>query len=402
MSGAYGIHGVLLIVEAAFGYEPFEVTPSWTDISKYVHRVVIRRGAQSTPLPRTVAGQCMLTLNNDDDRFDPNNGSSPYDPDVVLSVPIRVRATWDSTTYPLYYGFASTWNVTYLHTGFRSVAVVPCVDALQLFNQHNIGNETYPVSSVSSRNTAVLDDIGWPAGWRASDNSLGWVEAFPVDADNRPEISAYQHLVNVANADAGRIYIGANGDFVFYNRVHYDGGGPVAGTFGPVSADLDYSNMTPKYDDDHLYNDIRITRSEGKTQQVTNAASIAKYRNRTLAQSGIMVDDGAALNIAEWQLARFKDVNPRIHELTIKPQSDPANIWPVVLGIDLRDSIIIMTDPKGGGDDLNQQVTIEAIKHDITVDKWDVAYGCYPLATIETDSYWTLGTSELGTTAKLA
>jgi len=92
----------------------------------------------------------------------------------------------------------------------------------------------------------------------------------------------------------------------------------------------------------------------------------------------------------------------RIEAIDIRPQSDPANIWPVVLGIDLRDSITVKTDPPGSGDGLNQQVTVESIGHVITLDTWDVSYGCFPLASIETGSYWILGTSELDTETVLA
>ena len=394
---AFGTYGVELIVEAAFGYAPYSGV-SWTDISKYVHRIVIRRGAESTPIPRTVAGQCTLELNNDDGRFDPNNTAGTYYPDVILTVPIRIRATWDSTTYPIYSGFANSWDVAYPYKGSRSIVTVPCADGFQLLNQYLIpASATYAEQRTDVRIAAVLDDVAWPSGLRDLDTGVENVEAFTAgDA----ETSALNHLTSVANAEVGRIFISGDGSFTFHNRTHHAGGATSKGTFGP--SDLPYVDVAPSYDDNHLYNDIRVTRTAGETQTATDATSITAYRQRTLEQGGIMVNDAAAMSVAEWQLDMFKDMAARIDTITINPQASPTALWPVILGVDLRDAIVVKVVPRSGADSLNQQVSIEYIKHDIGVDRWLTTYGCYPLSTFAVGDYWIVGTSELDTETAIA
>ena len=393
--GAFSTYDVKLIVEAAFGYAPY-ATPTWTDISKHVHQASIRRGGAATVTPRAVAGRCTLTLNNDDDRFDPNNTGSPYTPDVKVSVPIRIRATYATVTYPLFYGFVTSWDIEYPAKGHRSIATVPCVDGLQLLNQHDISDETYPIQDTDARIVAVLDAVGWPAGWRALDSAVASVEAFTPTQS----VSAYTHLVQVADAEVGSVFIAADGDFSFHNRIHHSGGATSEGTFGP--SDLAMDEVTPAYDDEFLYNDVRVKRATGVEQIASDAASITAHRNRTLSHVGIMETDAGAMNVAEWEVALFKDINPRIDNIKVKPQADPANVWPVVLNVDLGDSITVKTAPHGGGDGLDQQLTVNQIWHDIRPDRWETAYGCYPLAAFEIADYWILGTSTLGTETRLA
>ena len=396
--GSASFGSLQLSVQAAFGYAPY-ASPSWTEITPYVHKITIRRGAARTVTPRAVAGRCTLTLNNQDDRFDPNNTASPYYPDVVVTVPIRVQATWATVTYPVFYGFAGSWDVTYLAKGHRSVMVVPCVDGLALLNQHDISDQTYTVQDTDTRIGAVLSAVGWPGVLQDLDANIASVEAFAPTAT----VSAYKHLVDVAAAEVGRVFVAADGSLTFHNRTHHSGGASSEGTFGPATTDLDFDTVTPTYDDRFLYNDVRIKRATGTEQAASDATSITDHRNRTLSHAGIMVDDNSALNVAEWEVAMYKDVETRIRQVTVKPQADPTNLWPVVLGVDLHDSITVKTDPKGGGDGLNQQVAVESIRHDVTVDRWKTTYGCHPLSAAEIANYWILGTSnDLDTDTVLA
>jgi len=547
---AYGTHGVEMSIEAAFGYAPY-ATPVWTDISKYMRSVTIKRGIAASAVPQPVAGRCTLTLQNSDGRFDPSNTSSPYSPDILITVPIRVRAIYNVVTYPLYYGFATAWTVSYPGKGAVSLTTVECSDALQLFNQQSLAGSMYELEATDTRIGNILDDAGWPAGWRALDSGLARTG---VHADTGG--SALQHLTDAASAEAGRIFVAADGDVTFHNRTHHSGGATSEGTFG--ASDLAISDVVPQYDDRHLYNDVTVTRRPGadvtlrietvprdesdgggpvggptgnvtitngvgesvnvdwetvingggtvlKTaleslstidsvtvtvnagsvdpngisaprpatvgianatpsaalivgnsrgalspnvggirtpgrhvdayanggsvnfvhviepdvvedvggtslpaefdiitipastpipQTATDATSVTAYRKRNITFAGTaQSNDAEAKNVAEWVLATYKDMQTRIESISIHPQADPTNVWPVVLGVDLRDSLTVTTVPPGGGTGLNQQVTVESITHQIGLDTWKVGYGCFPLAAIETANYWIVGSS---------
>ncbi|MFZ4264510.1 phage head spike fiber domain-containing protein [Streptomyces arboris] len=81
-----------VIVEAAFGStlaDAVSQAVDWTDISQYAGPITITRGAESQ-LSETQAGTLSLPLDNSDGRFTPENSASPYYPNVVDAVPVRV------------------------------------------------------------------------------------------------------------------------------------------------------------------------------------------------------------------------------------------------------------------------------------------------------------------------
>lgn len=107
-----------LSVGAAFGYSITASSPVWTDITPYVDiagaGVTINRGA-SDELSETQPGTCTLTLNNEDGRFSPGLASSPYYPNVLKNVPIRVRVVTTAknlVTNPSFESGLSDWSQT--------------------------------------------------------------------------------------------------------------------------------------------------------------------------------------------------------------------------------------------------------------------------------------------------
>jgi hypothetical protein len=112
--------------------------------------------------------------------------------------------------------------------------------------------------------------------------------------------------------------------------------------------------------------------------------------------------DNEADNLAEWNVLKYKDVKTRIRGLTLFPQFDEDNAYPQVLGRELRDAVVVKFQPPGGGDALEQEVTVESISHDVTALTWVTTWELYPLADVETNDFWILGTSLLGTDTRLA
>ena len=380
---------VTLTVEAAFGYAPYDTAPVWTDISAFLHGFSTYRGEIPSPTPNIIAGTLTLLLNNDNGEFDPNNTGSPYDPDVTLTVPIRVQAVYDGTTHPVFYGFVTAWNVAYPDYAKRSIVTVDCVDGLQLLNQYDLTSDTYAVQRSDVRIGAVLDSASWPATWRNLETGVAQISAL-TDGEG---ITAYEHLTDIATSAVGRLFVDASGDVTYHNRVHHSDGGRQVDVFGPT--DLQYRDIAPVYDDDFLYNTVVATGAFGSVT-VTDATSITNHRERALPVDATVVPETEASNSAEWYLAMFKDVATRVTSIEVFPQKNPARMWPTILGLDLRDSILVKTDPPGSGDPLYQQVTIQSVTHTVDLGEWVTTYDCYPLAAVETAQYWIMGTSQLG------
>lgn len=103
-----------VVVEAAFGNTLADAVfsgGSWTDITQYTEiqtrKITITRGAQSQ-LSQTQAGTLSLTLDNADGRFTPENTGSPYYPNVIDGVPIRVSIATYTTNLVLTPSFEGT------------------------------------------------------------------------------------------------------------------------------------------------------------------------------------------------------------------------------------------------------------------------------------------------------
>lgn len=112
-------------VEAAFGATPGDWTQSvdytysvegftWTDISSRSFSkgndatITVKRGRQYE-LSQEETGEIDILLDNHDGIFTPGNTASPYYPDVVPGVPIRITAWWQGVQYPVAFGYVEKW-----------------------------------------------------------------------------------------------------------------------------------------------------------------------------------------------------------------------------------------------------------------------------------------------------
>ena len=182
---------VQLKVQVAFDSNPFDATQSYTDISTYVRKISTKRG-RTNELGQFTNGTATLTLSNADNRFNPNNTSSPYY-DSANSITkiqpyknVKITAIYDSTEYPIFYGFLNTIPVKYPALGADSTVDFNCVDAFKIFNSQNFesagwrlgrgGFSEIGVSTVlgyediqelsSARVTRILNLIQFPSALR--------------------------------------------------------------------------------------------------------------------------------------------------------------------------------------------------------------------------------------------
>lgn len=134
-----------ITTEIAFASAWNSGAPTWVDVSAYVRGIDINRG-RSNDLDAFTAGTASVILDNRDGRFNPSNTAGPYSPNVRPRKQIRIRATWNATTYPLFYGYVQTWPQEYPAMGEDAVTTVTAVDALAL-----LGGMTIPVDELTAR-----------------------------------------------------------------------------------------------------------------------------------------------------------------------------------------------------------------------------------------------------------
>jgi hypothetical protein len=121
-----------LILEVAFSTaNPLTVPASWTDLSAYLRtdELSIRRG-RPDELSQASAGTMVVTLDNRDGRFDPENTTAPYYPNIVPMRRVRLRAMWSAVSYTLFTGYAQAWTPTYDPRTGGATTVLRCIDMM--------------------------------------------------------------------------------------------------------------------------------------------------------------------------------------------------------------------------------------------------------------------------------
>tara|TARA_Y100000310_G_C20659512_1_gene803906 strand:- start:170 stop:1357 length:1188 start_codon:yes stop_codon:yes gene_type:complete len=389
-----------LTVRVAFGSDPFDAAPSWTDITHDVQSVYIKRGRQ-TELNRMEAGIAKIRLKNFQGNYWPNNTSGLYYPNVLPGKRVNIRALYNAVTYDLYTGFATGWPPSWLSSmgGQGPVVGINCADLIRNLAGYDLNTAGYAEELSGTRVGNVLDDAGWPAGLRDLDAGQSNIQASGAIAD----VKAMTHLFTVQDSELGIIYIAGDGDVQFEDRFHRLGSPHTVSqaTFGDDLGENFYHGMEPEYDDDFIFNDIRITRSGGAQQTAGDAASVTAYGKRTHSKTGLlMTTDNEALDQADYKLKRYKDAALRARTLTVLGERDPGNLWPKLCGYDISTRITLRRNEAT----IDEDYFIEGIRHriDIQNQEWQTAW---QLSNASEQVYWALGVAlygELGETTWLA
>ena len=408
-----------LQVMVAFDSDPFAVAPVWTDITHDVQTIAIKRGRQ-TELARMEAGTATIRLKNRSGDYWPNNAGGPYYGKLLPGKAIQIRAAftiplpsfpytfpivWSRTfSYYLYTGFATGWPPTWLsQTGGQNPVVdIKCVDLIKNLSimDINVVAPGLPQERSSARVARVLDLLGWPTDARDID-SPSQVEC--IESGEMEDEPAMAHLFTVQDTELGLLYIRGDGHVVFEDQGHRLKPPHTVSqaVFGDDVGENFYSNLVPEYDDQFIYNDIRITSSfPGATQQVaSDAASQAAYGKRTFAKAGLLMPtDNGALAQALLKLRLYKQPLMRARSLKLNGARDPFRLWPKILGYDISTRITVRNNEAG----IDEDYFIEAVSHKIDVQKWTWETS-WQLSNADI-LFWALGvsgSSELGETTYL-
>jgi hypothetical protein len=390
-------------VECAFATNPAAVTPTWSDITSYVRDISFQHGKQFE-LDQISPGTMTMTLDNADRRFDPSYTAGAYYPNVLPMRRVRVSAVFSAVTYRVWSGYVERWPVAWaMDTALTSVTAtdgfLPLQQALLVL--------TRSAEQSGARIGAVLDAIGWPAADRSLDAGQSAIGACAIVATD--EQTALQHILDVVDAERGIFFCDGQGRAVFHDR-HRRLKPPYLTsncTFtdadtGLGSTVMQYRNLIPSFDADHLYNDIKVTAVGGITQTATDSTSQTTYFRRSLGLTPLLQTDNEALDEANYLLARYKDPRLRFDQVILDGYSDD-NLWPQVLGRELSDRVTVVrtpsTHPVTATETITKDVFIEKVSHTITPNLvWSTTYQVSPIDPV---LYWILDTSLLDSTTVL-
>lgn len=353
--------------------------PTWTDVTADLMAFTTDRGRQRQ-IDRFAAGRASITLDNSDGRFSPSNLSGPYVSGGVTQirpgVAARIRATWAGITYDLWYGYVDSWTDSIdVHAPGVVTTTAACTDGLGRIARFDGTTEASQGAGELSgaRIGRILDNCGWDAGLRDIDDGQTTLQATTL-VDN-----ALKELQAVADSENGEIYVSADGKLVFdqrYIRITDTRSNTSQATFGDGAGQRPYAGYSPAYDTDLIINRAQYTRIGGTTQVYDDVVSQADNGIVTETKDNLYNQtDTEVLAAAGWVVARFKDPEQRIDDITLVPIADPTNLWPQALGRQIRDRITFQRTPVAG-DVIDQPHFIEGIKHgfDVSSSNWTTTF----------------------------
>lgn len=367
-----------LVVEFAPTNDPGDASPTWVDISAYVRAFSTQRGRQ-TELDRIEAGTATLVLDNQDQRFDPNNASGPYYGDLKPMKRLRIRAVWDSVSYPIFSGLIESWPQEYPGR-VDAIARLRCVDAFKALNLCRL-TSSYSSEVSGTRVNNVLTSAGWPTGstWRDVDTGQSTVQAATLDG------AALEHLQETVASENGLFFISRDGKATFIDRhtlltTSLD----TDLTFGDDGTDLPYLDIGFRDTDVSLWNDVQISAPSLATQTATDAASITSYFRRTLTRSTLLTTTNDMSDVANFLVTKYAEPATRVDRLVVTGMAD-TSIWPQILDREIGHLIRVKRDP---GTAIQQDCVIEGIRFDATPENWRVTWTLSP--TTGAQDYWTV------------
>lgn len=371
------------------------VTATFTeDISEFAREASTDRGAQRE-LERIEAGTATVVLDDRDSRFTPFNTGSPYYPDIVPMRRMRIFGTWppaspssvlyDSATttydaavpyggagdrFPIFYGFVESWPVQF--PGDKDMeSQVRLVDGMKLLSLAFVSGD-FPQQGSGARIAAILDAVSWLAAERDLDVGTATVPAITLE-----NVSALEHIQQIAHAEGGRFFMGKDGFAVFREAVEVN---PdlSSRTWSDDGTGMSYREVTLVCNDDLILNDVHLTRTGGTEQIATDPTSQNDYGIRSSAETDIqLLDDAAVLTRAELQVSRYAQPVMRLESLV--DDAMQHDLWNQVFARDINDIVKAIESRTG----TSQVSSVEGISHSMARDgSWTVTLSLAPSALV--------------------
>ena len=348
----------------------FFVSSTWTSASADdVLEIYIRRGRQQYDVLNQ-AGTASVIFNNLSGKYDPDNTSSPWSPNLKAGLQMRIVATWSATAYTIYQGFLESSTV---NQGFYPTVTMKFVDGLGY-----IADATAPVLASLQFSETAATRVGRMlnyAGWSATARSLTGTVTLQTTIQGKSCLTMINQAVN---AIAGRFYISRSGvatlvplsdkfsrptqllfsDQNDANSVNYDGLVVDPGTYYVVNqAIVDRgasARITSTYKVSRDTYGLVSRTFDAPIESSTSATNLALYESRqqaTPATYAKQIDFGA-LNL--------------------------STLYPDFLACEIGDQVSVKRRTYDARS-LQYNLVIEGMTHKITGDDWRVSFFTSPI-----------------------
>jgi hypothetical protein len=330
------------------------------DITDRVREASTDRGAQRE-LERVEAGTGKIVGDNRDGFF------------TNLQPMRRVRfvGTWSAVDYPVFYGFIEAVPIHFPGDVDMEVQIT-LVDGMKILSLAFVSGSFVQQGS-GARIEAILDAVMWPDADRDLDVGTATIPAITL-----ANVSALEHIQQIAHAEGGRFFIGKDGKAVFREAVEVNPDLSTR-TWADDGSGMTYRDVSLIRGDDLILNDVHMTRTGGTEQIAIDLDSQAEFGIRSSAETDIqLASDGAVLTRAELQVTRY--ANPVLRLESLVDNAMQHDLWDRVLPRDINDIVKVIESRT----DTSQVSSVEGIAHTIARDgSWTVTLNVAPSTLVQ-------------------
>ena len=350
---------------------------TWTNVTiTDVVRIEFRRGRERADL-RDQAGFANITFNNESGYYDPDNtnAGSPW---VVSGASIlrdglqmRIVATWNSTAYPLFYGFLEN---NYTNQGFLPEVTMTFYDGIGYIAD---GFAPALATAAYSETAAVragrmLDYAGWTTG-NGFSRSLSGSVTMLATVQNR---NCMQAITECVDSIAGRFYISKSGVATLvplsdkFSR-------PTQLLFSDSGASntVFYQDLITNPGTKYVVNQAIIMRGDNNQVTSTYNPSVSAYGVVKKEIFAPVNTDTNATNLALYESRKSATPDTYIERIEFNGLSVAENglLYPDFLSTELADQVSVQRTTWDGRA-IQWNLVVEGMKHTITQNNWIVSF----------------------------
>lgn len=346
------------------------------DITEYCQLISITRGRQDQ-FAQFNAGQCAITLLNNDRRFDPINENSPYwDSSAGRSgVVPRRKVTVRSGTNDLFVGRITDIDVIYNFN--LSEVVITAADDFVLLANTVVETQVTPSAELSGARVNYLlnlPEIDYPLTSRNVSAGTVTLGAFPITANT----NALTYLQQIATSEQGACFVAANGNLTFTDRI--DASFPtITAQFSDAGVNIPYTALAVVYGQEFLYNRVQATIQGGTVQTAENVSSQTEFGISTYALDNLLLQtDAEALVLADYLVTQYAEPVYRFDDMEVVVSAITAGNRNIVNALELQDVVTVTrTYTTGSPLQVTQYYAVERLTHTITAAEHRVVIGLF-------------------------
>jgi hypothetical protein len=339
------------------------------DVAEYTQQLNFNRGRQDQ-LAVVSAGNCSVTLLNNDRRFDPTNESSPYWNSTLGQSGVRPRrkVTVIVGGETVFVGSITDIGLSYATgqaTDISTVVINAADDFVLLANAYTQQDRT-PVQELSGARMnflLALPEVDYQGATSIFPGTVA-LGAYPLDSNT----NALTYAQAIAEAEQGLFFISRDGTLTFTDRVSAEFVVSTASFSDLQGTGIQYQTLGVEYGQEFLYNKVVVTRDGGVSQVANDAASQGEYGISTLSLNGLLLaNDTDASNLADNLLNLYAEPLFRFTDMAIMVSAQDAFNRQTLNSLEIGDTITVERNyATGSPATLFKEQTVERLNRFIT------------------------------------